>query len=73
MIPEITEQFNASKFIDETAPSYRIFIALIGSAVSCPINFPRWLAKSNQGFIIFASSAVIEGILRALDTAPVKR
>ena len=70
IIPAITEQFKASKFIFETVPSYKIFMASNGSSVICPMKLPRCPARLTQGRIILASSAVMEGIFNAFSTAP---
>ena len=72
-MPEIAAQLSASKFILARDPLYVISILESGSTVICPINAPRLSASFNQGRIISASSAVTDGILRALETAPLSK
>ncbi len=71
--PASNADVNALVFIDAVAPSYRISISLIAFSVTWPAKEPRTSASRMNGFRIGASSAVIDGMLMALETAPLTR
>ena len=57
-------------FSSATAPSYSMRMPLIGASVSWPRKAPSFSASATKGFSRGASSAVIEGMLRAFWIAP---
>jgi hypothetical protein len=63
----------ARVFISAAAPLNRRLIARIGSSVIWPTKAPRCDDSRTQGVSTGASSAVIDGMLTAFDTAPWSR
>ena len=64
---------SARVFIVAVDPSNKISTSLIGSSVTWPTKAPSTSASLTNGFSRGASSAVIDGMLMALLTAPLTR
>jgi hypothetical protein len=71
--PASAALIRARVFIVVVAPSNRISTSLIGSSVTWPTNAPSTSASFTKGFSRGASSALIEGMLMAFETAPLTR
>ena len=71
--PASVALISARVFIAAVEPSNRISTSLIGSSVTWPTKAPSTSASLMKGFSRGASSAVIEGMLMALETAPLTR
>ena len=71
--PASAAEVSARVFISPTSPAYSMTMPVIGSSVSWPAKEPSFSATPMKGFRRGASSAEIEGMLSALETAPVIR
>ncbi len=68
--PASAAEVSALVFISPTSPAYSMTIPVIASSVSWPAKEPSFSATPMNGFSLGASSAEIDGMLSALETAP---
>ena len=69
-MPESAAEVSARVFISATSPAYSMMMPVTASSVSWPAKEPSFSATAMKGLSRGASSAEMEGMLRALETAP---